>query len=174
MSRQTTEDRYAGHRAVALRNAEDRLQPIAPAPLSLRAIAPEALASFDAVWRDCPDRRYPWPWREMAADYRRNEPTRFEVAVWSGDALCGLGLGKLRSSYCRADFFEGSPLPEHPLKGFIIPALLTVLLVYAKALQREQIRLIEPLPAMVPRYEALGFVLVNPKREAPYCWKAVP
>jgi hypothetical protein len=173
-SRQATEARYAGYRATSFRKAEELLRPVAPVPLSLRPLTPEALAAFDTGWRGSPERRYPWPWPEMAGDYRRNEPDRFEVAVWSGEALCGLCLGKLRAGYCGGDYLEGSPLPTHPLKGFVLPTVLTALTAYAVALRRKHIRLINPLPEMVPRYEILGFVLVRPRGEAPYCSKVVP
>jgi hypothetical protein len=175
VSRQVTESRYAGHRAAALRRAEDILRKeLAPTLLTLRAITPESLAAFSTQWQDHTQRLYPWPWHDMAGDYRRHEPTRFEAAVWSADTLCGLALGRLRAGYCSLDYLEGSPAPAHPLRGMIIPAVLTALTAYALALDRPEIRLIDPLPALVPLYEGRGFVLATPRREARYWWKAIP
>jgi hypothetical protein len=174
-SRQEAEVRYAQHRAVALQQAEAFLRPVVPAaPISLRAITPEAMQTFEMAWQECPDRRYPWPWPQMVEHYHRNEPTRFEAAVWSGETLCGLALGRLRSGYCSADYLEGSPLPAHPLKGFVLPAMLTALAAYAVARQRAHIRLVDPVAELVPRYEALGFALAQPRGEPRYCWKVVP
>jgi hypothetical protein len=173
-SRRRTEALYAGQRAAALRKAEDILRPVvAPVPISLRTITPETLATFDAEWRGHPERLYPWPWRDMAGDYRRNEPSRFEVAVWSGEVLCGLAFGKLRLGYCGADYIEGSPVPAHPLRGSVLSAVLTALTAYAVALGRPEIRLIDPLPALVPRYKALGFMLATPRGQSRYCRKEV-
>jgi hypothetical protein len=174
-SRQATETRYAGQRAAAFKRAEDILgQEQAQAPITLRAITPETLATFGTQWQDHAQRLYPWPWHQMAGDYRRNEPTRFEAAVWSAETLCGLALGRLRARYCSLDYIEGSPAPAHPLRGMVIPAVLTALTAYAVALGRAEIRLIDPFPALVPRYENLGFMLATPKREARYWWKEIP
>jgi len=174
-SRQVTETYYAEHRAAALRRAEEILRPVMnPFPIDLGGITSDALEAFEAEWEGRPERRYEWPWREMVDDYSRNEPGRLALAIWSGDVLCGLAIGKLRARYCSVNYVEGSPLPAHPLKGRVLPVVLTVLTAYAKAVDRQQIRLVDPFDAMVPCYEAHDFVLATPKGEPRYCWKAVP
>jgi hypothetical protein len=109
----------------------------------------------------------------MAIGFRRNEPSRFEVAVWSGPALCGLGIGKLRPGYCGLNFVEGSPMPDHHLRGKVLAAVFTALTAYTVAMERQAIRLIDPVLEMVPRYEALGFLLATPAGEPQYYWKVV-
>jgi hypothetical protein len=110
----------------------------------------------------------------MAAHYRRSEPSRFELALWSDETLCGLAVGKVRLGYCGVNFLEGSPIPGHPLKGLVIPAVLTCLTAYAKALGKREIRIFDPLPEMMSRYEALGFVLATLKDKSRYVGKVVP
>jgi hypothetical protein len=106
----------------------------------------------------------------MAEDARKNEPDRFEVSVWSGNTLCGLAIGWTRQRFCRVDFLEGSPDPTHPLKGSIAVVVSGAAVAYATAMDREEVRLIDPISAVVPRYEALGFTLASPKGQTPYCW----
>ena len=151
-------------------------QQVTPSPITLRSITPDALTAFETTWLEHPRLRA-WRWRDLATDYRRNEPDRFEVAIWSGSILCGLALGKLRRGYCSGNFLEGSPVPRHPLRGKVLPAALTALTTYAAVAvvdKRRTIRLVDLDPDMIPRYSALGFVLASPKRELQYCWKVVP
>jgi hypothetical protein len=109
----------------------------------------------------------------MVSDYRRNEPTRFEVAIWSGEVLCGLAIGRVRAGYCSADYIEGCPLSAHHLRGSVLSAVLTALTAYAVTLDRREIRLIDRLPELVSRYASLGFVLATPRGDARYCWKEI-
>jgi hypothetical protein len=51
----------------------------------------------------------------MVADARRDDPSRFEVAVWSDQTLCGLALGRTRPAYCGIEYLEGSPDARHRL-----------------------------------------------------------
>ncbi len=106
----------------------------------------------------------------MVENARKNEPDRFEAAVWSGDTLCGLAIGWTRKEFCRVDYLEGSPAPDHPLRGRVTVIVSGAAVAYATALGRGEVRLVNPLPAVVPHYVALGFTLANPKGEAPYCW----
>jgi hypothetical protein len=109
----------------------------------------------------------------MVSDFRRGEPGRFEVAVWSGQILCGLAIGRTRTEYCRVDYLEGSPDPVHPLKGNVVVVVAGAVVAYATALGKREVRLVDPLPAVVAHYEALGFKLANPKGASPYCWREI-
>jgi hypothetical protein len=170
-SRAATEDRYREIRTAALRRAEGlAAAALAPTPVRLDAISAAALQAFHDQWEGHPARRYPWPWPTMLDNARRNEPDRFEVSVWSGDTLCGLGIGPTRQKFCRVDFIEGSPDPTQPLKGSIAVVVSGAAVACATATGREEVRLNEPFPALIPRYQALGFELATPKKQTPYCW----
>ena len=170
-SRSVTESRYRDRRLAALRRAEEiASEALAPTPVHLDAINPTALQAFQEQWEGNPHRLYPWPWAKMVEDARKKEPDRFEVSVWSGGALCGLALGWTRQTFCRVDFLEGSPDPEHPLKGHVTIIVSGAAVAYATAIDRQEVRLIDPIPAVVPHYEDLGFTLASPKGAAPYCW----
>lgn len=173
-SRGATEARYRDIRHAALNKAEELAQTVfAPTPVRLTAIGPAAVDAFKGHWNGHAARRYPWPWADMVAAARRDDPTRFEVAVWSAQTLCGLALGRTRAAYCGIDYLEGSPEPTHALKGRVTTLVAAAATIYAIALGKSQLRLMNPLPDMVARYQALGFALAAPKGESPYCWRTL-
>lgn len=174
-SRAAAEARYSGLRLAALVRAGDLFAPaIAPTPVSFATITAAALDAWREQWAGHPARSVAWPWDAMVADYRRRHPSRFDFAVWSGNALSGLAIGRTGSAYCSIEYLEGSPVVGHPLKRQVIPAALTALLAYATVLGRGEMRLVEPLALLVPIYEARGFLLVEPRGERPYCVRRVP
>jgi hypothetical protein len=173
-SRRAAEDRYRNIRHAAFQRALALIQEtFAPIPVRLTEIGPTAIAAFNDHWAGHAARRYPWPWADMVADARRDDPARFEVAVWSEQVLCGLAFGRTRTGYCAVEYLEGSPEPDHPLKGRVTVIVSGAAVAYATALGKPQLRLIDPLEAMVPRYKALGFELATPKGESPYCWWSI-
>jgi hypothetical protein len=130
------------------------------------------LEAYRQQWESHSDRRYAWPWAGIVAGIRRDEPSRFEVAVWSNDVLCGLAIGRTRMDYCRVDYLEASPNPDHPLKGRVAVVAAGAAIAYATTLGKNEVRLMNPLPAVVPHYLALGFALANPTDATQYCcWK---
>jgi hypothetical protein len=143
---------------------------LAPVPIGLSVIGAFVLDAFREQWAEHPRRRHAWPWPEIVQDYRRNAPDRFEVAIWSGSVLCGLAIGPTRQAFCRADYLEGAPVADHPLKGRVTMIVSGALVAYAKALGKTEVRLNDPLPSVVPLYEGYGFTLATPAGEAPYCW----
>lgn len=170
-SRDATEARYRQIRLAALRRAQEiAAEKHASAQLRLDLINASALRTFQDRWEPSQLRRYAWPWPKMVQDASRNEPDRFEAAVWSGDTLCGLAIGWTRQAFCRVDYLEGSPDPAHPLKGSVAVIVFGAAVAFAIALGRREIRLVNPLPAVVPHYEAMGFTLASPKGGTPYCW----
>ncbi len=172
-SRLATESRYRDIRHLALMRAAELTQSaIAPTPVSLTDIGPTALAAFNDQWVHSV-RRYPWPWPLMVADVHRQTPTRFEVAVWSDQTLSGLALGRIRDSFCGIEYLEGCPDPDHPLRGHVTVIVLTAAVAYAKSLGKRELRLIDPIPAMVSRYVSHGFQLAMPRGESPYCWRNI-
>src|ERR1700692_4365281 len=142
-SRAAAEARYRAVRLAALQATEDLASPqFAPTPVHLGLITAPALAAFGDHWQGRPSRRYPWPWPTMVDDIRKSETDRFEVSVWSGDALCGLAIGRTRQTFCRVDYLEGSPVPNHPLRGSVAVLVSGAVIAYATALGREEVRLV--------------------------------
>jgi len=176
VSRAAAERRYRELRALAYRDAEEALAGAGIAA-ELRAVDAAALDAFAAGWTGHPTRRMAWPWPAMAEHWRRSFPERFELAVWWGGTLCALALGKpsAGTSHLGAHFMEGSPDPAHPLKGRVIAVTLAALDSYAVLLGKAELRLVEPLPALVPLYcgPLLGFELVRPRGQAPYCRRSI-
>ena len=172
-SRANAERRYELHRTAARAKAQELIAPtFEPMPVMLTGIGQSALDAFAAQWAGHPARVVNWPWPEMMAGARRNYPTRFEVAVWAGEALCGLAWGHVGKDYCGVNYLEGNPEPNHPLKGSVAVVVSGAVTAYATALARPEVRFIDPLPEVVGLYEQMGFTLVAPHRESPYCvWK---
>lgn len=173
-SKAAAEARYSGLRLAALVRAAELFEPaVAPAPVRFATITAATLDAWREQWARHPARPVAWPWDAMVADYRHSHPSRFDLAVWSGDALSGLSIGRKGSAYCSIEYLEGSPVVGHSLKGQVIPAALTALLGYATVLGRAEMRLVEPLAPLVPVYEARGFLLVEPRGERSYCVRKV-
>jgi len=173
-SKAAAEARYSGLRLAALVRAAELFEPaVAPAPFRFATITAATLDAWREQWARHPARSVAWPWDAMVTDYRHRHPSRFDLAVWSGDALSGLAIGRTGSTYCSIEYLEGSPVVGHPLRGQVIPAALTALLGYATVLGRTEMRLVEPLVQLIPIYEARGFLLVEPRGERPYCVRKV-
>lgn len=166
--RADAEQRYRDLRRLALDDAQERLA-ASGISAELRPIDASALEAF-GTWRN---RRVAWPWPDMAGDWRRNHPDRFEVAVWRNGVLCGLALGKPAPSrsHLSLHYMEGDPDPGHPLQGQVTAATFAAASSYAIALPAKELHLVEPFPALVPRYcgPPFHFELVQPKGRKPYC-----
>jgi hypothetical protein len=169
--RSAAENRYRALRHLAFQKAEATLGS-AGIKADLSAVDATALDAF-AEWRN---RRVGWPWADMVPDWRRGYPERFEMAVWSDDTLCGLALGRPSPgpSHLALYYMEGAP-PRHRLKGRVMTVVLTALRAYAITLGKKELRLVEPFPELIPTYcsPAVGFQLVTPLREAPYCRRSI-
>ena len=127
--RAAAEARYSGLRLAALVWAAELFEPaVAPVPVRFAAITGATLGTWREQWARHPARPVAWPWNAMVADYRHHHPSRFDLAVWSGDALSALAIGRTGSAYCSIEYLEGPPMVGHPLKGQVIPAALTALL----------------------------------------------
>lgn len=125
--------------------------------LEIKPICPEALNQFDADWRGHSDRIADWNWRD--SDMR--VPKGINLAVWRGGTLCGLASGKLTNSKAvRLDWIEGRP-GGHPLKGDIIPIVLTCADAYRIEIGSKELRLYRVIEDLIPVYEEFGFELVS-------------
>ncbi len=130
----------------------------------LTMIGPAALEVSREIWPAAHGARGhsdQFRWDEIAHELR-NRYDRFEVALWSGEQLCALcaGLPSKGPKYLTIRFmesFEG----DHPFKGLVAPIMFDVANAYAVALERQILRLEEPVPTSVPICEDNGFALAS-------------
>ena len=170
--RSAAEARYRALRDVAFPAAEAALA-AAGVRAELRPIDAAALAAA-GKWTG---RRVAWPWHLMMPDWRRNYPERFEVAIWQGDVLCALALGRPARSapHLSLHYIERNPDQANPLRSEVTGAVVAALRAYAVVLGKTELRLVDPLPALIPRYcsPAFGFHLVTPVTGGPYCERSI-
>ena len=83
------------------------------------------------------------------------------MAVWEGAELCGLALGSVSKGrqQITVRFMEGSPRPEHPLRGAVAIVVFEAAAAFAEVLRADRILLRSPLPALWPLYTRFGFTL---------------
>lgn len=135
----------------------------------------DALNAWTQQWRPHHRVSQPggWRWPEQCQAFR-NVYNRFELALWHGDSLCGLAIG--RPSRGRqalsVHLLEGCPAP-HPLKGAVRFCIMEAAQAYAEELECRELRLIRPLPDVLPYYERMGFTLAKGMTRRPYCARLV-
>lgn len=170
--RSAAEARYRALNDIGFRATETNLA-AAGMLVELRRIDPAALIAAEQ-WTG---RRVHWPWRVLTGDWRRNHSSRFEVAVWRDGRLCGLALGRPAPSAAHVSlhYIERDPDPANPLRGDFAAVVVTALASYGVVLGKTEMRLVNPLPALVPYYcsAALGFALVTPAHGGPYCIRRI-
>jgi len=166
--RPAAEARYRALNDIGFRATETNLA-AAGIAVEFRRIDPAALVAAEQ-WTG---RRMLWPWRVLASDWRRNHPSRFEVAVWRDRRLCGLALGRPAPSATHVSLYyiERDPDPANPLRGDFAAVVVAALASYGIVLGKTEMRLVNPLPALVPYYcsAAMGFTLLTPAHGEPYC-----
>jgi len=171
-SRSSAEFRYHALRHLACQAAGADLA-VAGLAVDLRPIDAAALDAF----RTWSPRRVAWPWPEMIADWRRGHPARFEVAVWRDGILCALALGRPspKATHMSLHYLEANPDPGHPLRRKVAAVAITALDAYATVLGKHELRLVDPLPALIPFYcsPGMGFELARPHGETPYRRRSV-
>jgi hypothetical protein len=179
MSRQAAEERYRQLRRLAFADATRLLTEVAiavPGQLELREVALPALLDSLAKWESYPRRPVAWDWRKLLLHYRQNHSARFDLAVFANGLLSAIALGKPSKTraHCALDFVEASPDPCHALKGRVLPVVLTALERYCVAIGAPEMRLTEPLPALIGLYTGkYGFTVAMGPGGRPYCSREV-
>ena len=125
--------------------------------IEIRPICPEALKQFRSDWKGHSERIPNWDWADP--DLRGGKT--FNVGIWHKGMLCGLASGKVTDSKAvRIDWIEGHP-ENHPLKGDIIPIVLTCADAYRIEIGSKELRLYRVIPPLIPLYEEFGFELAT-------------
>lgn len=114
----------------------------------------EAIASY-LRWGD---EASVFPWEEVCT-WKDSDLRGFDLSIWYGANLCGLCYASPRKSrLCiKVILLESNPDKSHPLKGEIASLALTAIDFYARMLGCREIEIQDPVTAVRPLYEALGF-----------------
>ena len=158
------QEHYAHIRHSAYRIVEKRIAAQSSIPVHLADIDRQALAVRRHTWT------YPhwsgaggWNWDKLAHSVLRR-PSGFPIAVWSGDRLLALAVGRAsrrRASRMRhtlsIHYVEAHPDPLHPLRGRVLRIVFNAAEEYGRLLGAKRLRLLDPLPELVPHYRSMGF-----------------
>lgn len=160
--------RYARLRRLAYDLAE-RLATPGDGSIRLTDIDPHALDVWRATWNRAHPLGYGgWDWPGLVERISRR-PSAFQVAIWSGEQLCGLAVGRVskrrpsgRRHTLSLHFLEGNPHRAHPLSGRVAEIAIAAAEAYAQGLGAWRVRLIDdPLPGVFRTYQRLGFTIAR-------------
>jgi hypothetical protein len=149
-------------------------------PLRITDTDAHTVAAWRAQWGGAhPTGDGNWEWdRILARAWRR--PAAFHVAIWSGEHLCGLAVGrasKRRLTGVRhtisVHFIESAHSIDHPLRHRIAPLVIAAAVGYGRQLGAWRIRLINPLPGALPLYERYGFTVARKAGQSLYCERRI-
>ena len=114
-------------------------------------------------WEPFNDRTPPnggWNWPNERSWCERNAK-RMGVALWHQDILCALALAVTNKNAVNLRLVEGNPAERHPLSGDVLLAVTLLFEVYQCELGLNQMKIIAPAPALIPKYVALGYELAS-------------
>lgn len=136
-------------------------------------------AAWRAQWQPISKRTPPnggWDWPASRSACAK-DPTRLCFAMWcqNGGELCGLLLVRLLNTACLIEMVEGSPDPNHALKGMVIPLSLELAAIYAQAEGRRDVWLLRPANDMLFWFltNDCGFELISTKRSGAFLRREV-
>jgi hypothetical protein len=164
-SAQKAAERYEGYRGVARETTHETLAELAAtgefpehafAGLRFAPIDDDAVSAAVPGWglRD-------FPWREIvwqARPYVR----RFEVAIWRYDDLQGLCVGRASEGreHVTIHYLERR-WRHNPYEGWVAQIVADIADNYGKILGSQWLRIRNPEPGAIRRYEGLGFSLAK-------------
>jgi hypothetical protein len=132
------------------------------AALSIRGFDHFALEAWERDWRGSGhwSLKGGFSWTVLQRRYCK-KPRNFHCALWYGEALCGLAVGRLSEGHERLSlhFMEGSPDRDHPLRGNVAVIVFACAELYARAVGAGLLILKNPDPDLDTFYNALGFDL---------------
>jgi hypothetical protein len=172
-NRGDAERRYRTYRSGVHRELESVLQLRVPTA-SVTGINFHALRAWKQQWLPThvkPRQGGQWNWEELRASYQ-NEPKRLEVAIWAGDQLCGLILGRMSTgrNFVSIEYVEGYD-GEHPFGGKILGYADIAGIAFADQVSgrveqepgnwaARKVRIVNPAEGLVEKYRELGYEIV--------------
>ncbi len=127
--------------------------------IDLTEITEDAIRSQDE-WDIPVNRQIGWDWRQVRDQYRRDHMARVELAVWHGEELCGLMIGKASEGklVVKINYIQGGEV-ENPLKGYIVPIASRCAELFAVAIEADWIGIQDPIDDddLLNYYRELGF-----------------
>ncbi len=180
--------RVANMKPVATNSHHVNFQEIAAtASISLKEYLPSSMSltpgseKSDGAWRSQwrpisnripPNGGWDWPSCRLAGS---KDPTQLCAAMWCQSELCGLLLVRLNNTACRIEAVEGSPKPNHSLRGLVLLIALEMASMYAQSQGRREVWLCKPANDMLLWYivNDYCFELVSPKTGPAFCRKQV-
>ncbi|MEZ2637706.1 hypothetical protein ACBP95_18670 [Morganella morganii] len=99
-----------------------------------------------------------WHWDRMIAK-RRKKCKRFDLAIWSGEVLCGLTLGGVSrgNKTVRIDYIEANP-NKHPLDKKIAGIAIAVAISVGQKINASHVAIFNPVNDKVESlYRKFGF-----------------
>jgi hypothetical protein len=179
---QRAKQQYARLRrsAYALAREDALASGFADARLRLTGCDQAALSVWRATWAaPHPSGWGNWNWEPLLRSAWK-QPSAFHLAIWSGETLCGLAVGRVSDrdqtgtrNALSLHFIESAPDRNHPLRGSIASLATRAAQHYGHALQVRWLRLVDPLPGLIERYERLGFTVVRGKSRVLYCERRI-
>jgi len=157
-SHKEAEDRYESFRNLARTKISEALPYGDKNLIKLEGVTTRAL-SFAKTWNSYVSRLVDWDWAFGYRSYCTRYPKRFELATWYGNQLSSLSLGRpsYRGNHLRLDFIEALP-ENNPLKGRVVPIVISVAELYGTIIGASQLRIIDPIdPKLVGYYSSFGY-----------------
>lgn len=161
---QDAHSRYQGYRDAAFDLTWNQLHQAVPKGCDLRVmpIDPAALSFWQAIRHfGAVHESGGFPWDEIFRQVR-STPRRFDVAIWDGDILCGMAVGMASRGKHNVTvrWVERFKTHDDKLAGYVALIALTAADHYARVLEKQVLRIKDPLPGTEGLYQALGFALV--------------
>jgi hypothetical protein len=166
-------DRYDRLRKLAYDRAVERAlsRSIVTSSTRLTPISPAAIQSYRESWLG---RRHwtgdgGWPWDLIVRPFLK-KPRAFHAALWEGEELCGLAVGKVSRGKRRItlQFLQSSPSPTHPLRGRVTFLMFEAATAYGEVLGSRYLLLRNPLPGALPIYLRFGFEFAETRQGIVY------
>jgi hypothetical protein len=138
--------------------------PLEAARMDLINITPPALDEA---------RNWELPWSRIVGQCRPYL-RRFTIALWFEGNLYGLASGRASKGKKNVTihYLERRP-GDHAFVGWVSPIVLDAADNYGKILGSQWVRIRNPVPGTIPKYESLGFSLAETYRGATYYQRRV-